>query len=175
VVGIGGTEQLARTLLDLAFELDEPTSDGLSHRFRRREVVIDLLAPEGLGDRTPLTTVPPAHTLMVQGGSRALKRSQTVDASVGEANGQVRRPDLLGAVVVKAAAVDTDDLPRAQERDLAFLLSLIQAPERYPVTTGDRRQLRQRIDLLDPAHEAYDGLTQDRALTARRALNAFTF
>ena len=65
---------------------------------------------------------------MVKGGTRALATSETVDVALRETTGRVRRPNLLGAVVVKAAAVDVDDVPRAQERDLAILLSLIAEP-----------------------------------------------
>jgi hypothetical protein len=84
----------------------------------------------------------------------------------------VRRPDLLGALVVKAAAVGVDDVPRAQEQDFAFLLSLVESPERFHLTDGDRRQLRERRDLLLATHGAYAGLSADRALVARRALAA---
>ena len=63
MVSAGGTEQLARTLLEFDFDLDEPDPDGLSNRFRRGEVIIDLLAPDGLGARASRTTIPPAHSL----------------------------------------------------------------------------------------------------------------
>jgi predicted nucleotidyltransferase len=174
MVSGGGTEQLARTLEELGFDMADPTPDGLSHRFKSGGVVVDLLAPDGLSDRTSRITIPPAHTLMVKGGTRALQRSETVEVSVGEDSGRVRRPDLLGSVVVKAAAVDVDDVPRAQERDLAFVLSLIEEPNRYTLNAGDRRQLRRRTDLLTPDHSAYDGMTPERSLLARRALSAFT-
>jgi hypothetical protein len=168
----GGTETISRTLASLNFELDPPTPDGLSHRFRQGAVVIDVLAPDGLGERTPRTTLPPAHTLMVRGGTRALQRSETIEVALGSERGRVRRPDLLGALVVKAAAVGVDDVPRAQEQDFAFLLSLVESPERFHLTDGDRRQLRERRDLLLATHGAYAGLSADRALVARRALAA---
>lgn len=172
MVSAGSTKQLARTLLELDFDLDEPDPDGLSHRFRRGDVIIDLLAPDGLGARADRTTIPPAHTLMVKGGTRALETSETVDVALRDTTGRVRRPDLLGAVVVKAAAVDVDDVPRAQERDLAFLLSLIADPRDLQPALGDKRQLRRRSDLLDRYHQAYDGLPDDRAFAARRALHS---
>src|SRR6266568_8252162 len=42
--------------------MDPPNLDGLSHRFRSHRVTIDLLAPDGLGQRADLGTIPPAHT-----------------------------------------------------------------------------------------------------------------
>ncbi len=59
MVTSGGTEQISRTLRDMAFELDEPDPDGLSHRFRRDNVAIDVLAPDHIGDRASRTTLPP--------------------------------------------------------------------------------------------------------------------
>ncbi len=108
---------------------------------------------------------------MVKGGTRALETSETVAVSVGGEHGLVRRPDLLGAVVVKAAAVDVDDLPRAQEGDLMFLLSLVDDPDALQPTAGDRQLLRRRRDLLE---RRLDGLTAARALEARSALAALT-
>lgn len=47
----------------LGFELDGISADGLAHRYTRdaepRRVVIDVLAPEGVGERANLQTSPP--------------------------------------------------------------------------------------------------------------------
>jgi len=66
------TRRLSQTLVQQGFHMDQPNLDGLSHRFRSDRVTIDLLAPDGLGERADLATIPPAHTLEVPGGTQAL-------------------------------------------------------------------------------------------------------
>jgi hypothetical protein len=82
----------------------------------------------------------------------------------------VPRPNLLGAIVLKARAVDVDDVPANQREDLAFLLSLAANPRRLASDTkkGDRRALRAREEMLDPRHPAWFVL-EDPA-PAQRAL-----
>lgn len=53
----------AAGITDLGFELDGISPEGIAHRYRRSRVTIDVLAPEGLGERTDLTTTPPGKTL----------------------------------------------------------------------------------------------------------------
>lgn len=55
--------------------------------------------------------------------------------------------------MIKALAVDVDDLPDAQRGDLALLLALAEDPRSLAaeLTAGDRRVLRRRSELLDPA------------------------
>jgi hypothetical protein len=45
----GGTQQFARQLLDVGFELGVVTPDGRGHRFVRGEIMIDVLAADNLG------------------------------------------------------------------------------------------------------------------------------
>ena len=151
------TRRLSQALVQRGFEMDPPNLDGLSHRFRSDRVIIDLLAPDGLGRRADLGTIPPAHTLEVPGGTQALNRSELVEVTIGTRAGVVPRPNLLGAIVVKARAVDVDDVPANQLEDLTFLLSLATSPRRLvsEMTKGDRKALRARQELLDPRHPAW--------------------
>ena len=55
---------------------DEPGDACTPHR--RGRASIDVLAPEGVGERTDLTTSPPGHTLQVPGGTQALRRAELV-------------------------------------------------------------------------------------------------
>lgn len=89
---------------------------------------VDVLAPEGLGSRTDLTTTPPGRTLQVGGGTQALERTELVPVRFGDREGHVPRPSLLGAMIGKAIAVDVDDVPDAQRFDLAMLLTLVDDP-----------------------------------------------
>jgi hypothetical protein len=146
-----GTERVTRRLLEVGFELADPAPDGIAHRLRRGRAVIDVLAPDGVGSKTSLTTLPPARTVQVPGGTQALKRSEPVDVSVEGRTGVVPRPNLLGALLVKARAVDVDDVPEAQRRDLAFLLSLVPDPRALAadLSGAERRWLKRRAAMVD--------------------------
>ena len=67
----GATEQAAASLLEVRFE-PEPHDDDLTYRFVRGHDVVDLLAPDHLGTRTSILTVPPASTLAELGSRQAL-------------------------------------------------------------------------------------------------------
>lgn len=59
-----GVPAVARWLLDYGLQLDSPAPDGVAHRFRKRDdVTVDVLAPDHLGERANLSTVPPARTV----------------------------------------------------------------------------------------------------------------
>ena len=68
-IATGSTQMLSETLLGLGFQFSGATPDGVGHRFRKGEASIDVLAPDGLGERTSITTVYPAHTVSVPGGT----------------------------------------------------------------------------------------------------------
>ena len=144
----------AEGLEDLGFEQDGISPDGIAHRYRRNRVTIDVLAPEGLGERTDLTTTPPGRTLQVPGGTQALDRTELLPVATSNRAGHVPRPSLLGAVVGKAMAVAVDDVPDAQRLDFVFLLSLIVDPFALAdqLTTKDRRRIRARKELIEGEH-----------------------
>jgi hypothetical protein len=162
----------AAVLDDLGFELDGISPDGIGHRDRRNHLTIDVLAPDGLGDRTDLTTTPPARTLQVPGGTQALDRTELLPVSTSSRSGHVPRPSLLGAIVGKALAVRVDDVPNAQRLDLVFLVSLVDDPFTLSdlLTKTDRRRLRSRNDLIDAAHPVWNELGPESADRARAAL-----
>lgn len=120
-----GTRRVSHALTAMNFTLDPPTAFGLGHVFRRGNVEIDVLAPDGLNTKERRITVPPAYTVQVPGGTQALRRSEFISVRLGRHRGRLPRPDLLGAILVKARAVDVDDVPDNQRVDLALLLSLV--------------------------------------------------
>lgn len=164
-------------IVERGFDLDGISPDGIAHRYRRHLVTIDVLAPEGLSDRTDLTTTPPGRTLQVPGGTQALVRSEFVPVATDTRSGLVPRPSLLGAIVAKALAVRVDDTPTAQRLDLAVLLSLVDDPfeQRDQLTNKDRQRLRSRRDLIDGGHPFWRQLepaARDRARAALRILTS---
>lgn len=168
---------LSQILVESGFELQEPTYFGEGHVFRRGDVEIDVLAPEGLGARSEVarTTVPPAHTVEVPGGTQALRRTESVDVEVNGRRGRIRRPNLLGAILIKARAVDVDDVPDDQRSDLALLLSLVEDPESlaHELRTTERGWLKNRVEMNDLAAACWRGLPTpagQRGLAALRIL-----
>lgn len=172
----GGTEWLASWLVDRGFEQDMPSSDGISHRFRRRAdpgpgmVIVDVLGPEGLGPRTKLLTVPPGRTVAVPGTVQGFARSALIDVNVQRADGtqisgQVRRPNPLGALVLKteATTLAVRENPERDWQDCALLLSIIPDPIGLAedLERKDRKRLRRLDALRERNHVGWATLTSD--------------
>lgn len=143
------------------FELEGISSDSRAHRYVRaadpKPVVVDVLAPDGLGARADLTTTPPARTIEVPAGTQALHRTARVEVRHEGRAALVPRPSLLGAIVVKARActLPTDTFRHA--RDLALLCALADDPFalREQMTRADLRWLRGATALVDPDGAAW--------------------
>jgi hypothetical protein len=174
----GGTQWLSAWLTKRDFEQETPSADGISHRFSRPanpgpgRVVFDVLAPEGLGQRASLLTVPPGRTVEAPGTTQAFRRSELADVAVsglldrGRRNGRVRRPNLLGALVAKAAAATEIRVRQNPERDwqdAALLLTLIPDPLTVAeeLTAKDRRRLARLRPLLEREHIGWATLTAE--------------
>lgn len=142
------------------FEFDQPSRSGQGFRFRRRDVVIDVLAPDGLGGRADLGTLGHAHTVAVPGGSQALARSFQQPIRSRDVEGVVPIPNLLGALLITVRAIAVDDAPNDKRRDAAFLLSLVDdpAPLDEEINRTERGWLRRHPGLADPRDEAWEGI-----------------
>lgn len=164
-VATGAVGGFVSALQELGFESAGFSPEGIAHRYSRGAVSVDVLAPEGLGDRTDLTTTPPGRTLKTPGGTQALKRTQMVPVTSQGRVGLVPRPSLLGAIICKAEAVSVDDAPINQRLDLALLLSLVDDPLAMSdeMVAKDRKRLRRRSELGDSAHRSWSELDQDAA------------
>lgn len=171
--------RMVSSLLDLGFTEAAISADEIAHRFQRGRVAIDVLAPEGLGPRTDLRTVGGATTVEIGGGTYALARSGPVDVSAGDRSGRVQRPDLAGAILIKAVAAtrDTRRGPERHLRDLAFLVSLVADPIAMNEELGGANRARVRAvkTLQDPQHPAWRLLGDDRrAADAHAAFRLIT-
>lgn len=139
-------ETFTRVLLDLGFTPDT-SGDGLQHRWRRGEAQIDVLLPDGVGERAANRPgAGGAPTLPTPGGTQALARSESVAVVVDGRVGAVRRPNLVGALVMKATAhTAVGDPARGRHRvDFVCLARLIAARDfrEAGLTRKDRRRLR---------------------------------
>lgn len=126
-----GLQVCVRAVRDLRFEPSEDTNGRHVYRFIRAEdnAAVDVVAPDHLPRRWSLRTVRGKDTIQVDGGYQALKRGAAVAVIKEDRSAHVPVPDLLGALVLKAAAwlIDSRDKGR-HSGDAAFLVSLITDP-----------------------------------------------
>lgn len=100
-----------QSIVQLGFELEGWSAEGVAHRYVRGAASIDVLAPEGLSSKSSLVTTPPGRTIQVPGGTQALHRAEAVDVRFAGRTATIHRPSLLGAIIAKSCAVDVDDTP----------------------------------------------------------------
>ena len=125
----GATEEATARLIRAGFAEANRTTDGVAHRVTKGTIIVDILAPEGLGARTSRATVSGARTVSVPGGTQALARTEKVEVRLGDRIGRLRRPSLLGAILIKARAVGAAPEEASKHRgDVAFLCGLIEDP-----------------------------------------------
>ncbi|HSV92924.1 MAG TPA: hypothetical protein VLH81_07600, partial [Desulfobacterales bacterium] len=145
------TEEAAARLQAAHFE-PQRYADNLTYRFIRGDDIVDVLAPDHLGERTKKTTVAPDETLEALGGRQALNRRRVVHIDAGDGPFEVPLPSLIGAIVMKARVVGSTKGRRSQskhERDLARLLALVRDPtvEGAGLNNKERGYLRARADM----------------------------
>lgn len=156
----------ARALEKAGYQLEGINAEGIGHRFSNNRVSLDLLAPDGIESaRIDLTTIKPARTISVPGSTQALRRSELMSVTINGREGRIPRPNLLGAILVKARAVDVDDVPESQLQDLAFLLSLVSDPHEIQegITSTERGWLRRRTELAGREAKAWSTLSPEDA------------
>lgn len=166
-----GTKWLAAWLEEHGYTFDGASPDSIGHRFVRETasakgtVKFDVLAASGVGARANLTTVRPARTVGVPGGQQALNRSRLVDVLITdtadqcERKGKARCPDLLGALVLKAAAtgIAVRQDPERDWQDAALLLSVVRDPlvVASKCNKRDRQHLKKLASLSDRSHSGW--------------------
>ncbi|HEY3715583.1 MAG TPA: hypothetical protein VGL39_13740 [Jatrophihabitantaceae bacterium] len=136
-----------QTLVELGFTSGGISAEGIEHRWVRGEAVIDVLLPDGVGamvaSRTGATGSP---TIETPGGTQALRRTESVPVTIEGREGFVRRPNIVGALVMKAAAhTAIGDAAKGRHRfDFATLAALVAARDFRGVDLNqkDRRRLR---------------------------------
>lgn len=181
-----GTEQFAAWLVERGFSLDGVSADNIAHRFTKPAdpgpgtVIVDILAPEGLSERTNVFTRRPARTVEAPGTVQALRRSELVtvrlSGNTGQPprTGQVRRPTVLAALIAKAAAttLPVRTHPERDWADAALLLALIDDPisAADACDAKDRKRLRRLRPLREESHPAWTLLPTDAAVRGRAAL-----
>jgi hypothetical protein len=153
------------------FELVGPDQDGYAHRYQRDGRIVDVLAPDGI--KPPPDLGAGLKAIGIPGGSQAITRSETVTVIVKGRSFELRRPTLLGAVLIKARSLMVHSDPETQREDLLRLLALIEDPREMvaELRKTERRWLRvaeQRLNL--PGSSLLDAETMRRAGLAYRLL-----
>lgn len=151
------TEEASRRLMAAGFE---PERDDSLVRFVRGHDIVDVLAPDNLGERARLTTVPPDSTMEALGSGQALTRGRTATVNAGDGPFEFPVPSLAGAIVIKAwvvGSVQNRNTRRKHERDLARPLAVVADPVAMLAELAGRERgyLRQRAEMVDAAHLAW--------------------
>lgn len=154
-------------LTESGFDQDIPGPQGTAHRYRRGAAMIDVLAVDSLGGRARLE-LGLGRTIEAPGTRQAFHRSGIVSVEFEGEAAQVRRPNAIGALLGKAAAVlkITSQSPASRAkhlRDFDSVAKLLGPDDRDSanLSTGERRSLR---DLTALAELSQLGAASIRAL-----------
>ncbi|MCE1175416.1 MAG: hypothetical protein LWW77_12555 [Propionibacteriales bacterium] len=136
--------QFTSELLQLGYASDGVSAEGHEHRWRDGDAVIDVLIATNLGRSQGVTGVTGSTTVGASGAQQALDRSELVEVSVAGRTGRVRRPNLVGALVIKGAATSAPSGDSEQHKaDFALLATMIVPEDDF---TGLTQRDRQHLD-----------------------------
>ncbi|HEV3070455.1 MAG TPA: hypothetical protein VGY76_03395 [Solirubrobacteraceae bacterium] len=167
----GALSLIDAALRDDDFKVVGLDLDGYAHRYERDGLIVDVLAPEGI--EPPPSLGAGRKAIGVPGGTQALDRSEIVTVIVEGSAFQLRRPTLLGAVLIKARSLMVHSDPESQREDLLRLLALLEDPREtaHGLRKTERKWLRvaeQRLQLS--ALSSLEAATMRRAELAYRLL-----
>ncbi|RNL64288.1 hypothetical protein EFK50_07105 [Nocardioides marmoriginsengisoli] len=186
----GIASETARALESLGYEL-APSIDernNTAHRFKRGVSTVDVVAASPdvvdilIADHVAPRVVEKLRgrtMIAIEGGTQALRR--TVNARLQITTGRtttVSVPSPFGAVILKAAAYETDSRDRERHlQDAALLLAVIEDPyaERVQFAGSDRSRLQTLVRALPDSATQWRTLPADaraNGQTALRILNA---
>lgn len=139
------------------------SGDGIQHRWTNGDAQIDVLIPEGVGEVAAARHgIDGAPTIETKGGSQALARAETVEVEVEGRRGHVRRPNLIGSLVMKAAAHEapSDSAKGRHRRDFTTLAALVSARDLRDagLRPKDRQRLRSMIAAIRVDEEVMSGM-----------------
>ncbi|MDO8733239.1 MAG: hypothetical protein Q7L55_11840 [Actinomycetota bacterium] len=164
-------------LRERGFDEDGRSPTEVAHRWKRGRVSIDVLLPEGIGERVAQArTVTGGRTVQVPGGTQALARAQRVEVEVAGRTGYVIRPSLLGALVGKAAALEIPVDPNRERHreDFITLAGLIDNPAGMNQIV-DKKDRQRAERMLAWAPDSYPGWDQAEHGVATRGTAVMSF
>lgn len=169
------TKMLAEKLQSLGGQLQVPSGVELTdgYQFLVEGELVEILAPDGLSANTPPLTIGKLEAIRIPGGTQALRRIEEVDIVVGSrAPVRLRRPTLLGAILLKARSLEVHREPEGQRSDLVLLLSIMSDPRaaRQELKDSERawlKRVNKLIGFSDPALRT--SFTADQLVLAEAA------
>lgn len=163
-----GLARVHEALIGADFMQDAPGPDGAAHRYRRGDAVFDVLAPDNVGERAQLS-LGAGRTIEAPGTTQAFHRCDVVTVDLDGSSGVIRRPNLVGALIGKAAAVvkisSQSAASRAKHlRDFESLARVLGPVDRAEadLTKGEKKLLGQIVatsDISQLAAASIDALT----------------
>jgi hypothetical protein len=167
LAGSDGLRLMVDAIKPLGFQPVEDSA-GRVYRFARQRdnLVVDVLAPDHTPPRWQLRTVRGKDTIQVDGGRQAMQRPALIEVIRRGSTARIPVPDLLGALVLKAAAWAVDSRDRQRHSgDAALLVSLMQDPrqDRNRFTGSDRNRINKLNKVLDDPAAAEWAALGDRA------------
>lgn len=164
-----------QALLDLDFSSAGVSASDKQHRFVRGDASVDVLIPQGVGERLPRNRgATGSETVQAPGGIQALRRSSTVELRVADRAGLIRRPNLVGALIVKAAAhtLPVDPYRGRHRSDFATLAAMLSRADfsAEVLTKREKRYLRDMLTAVQADPTAVDGLPESVEGLERLAL-----
>ncbi|MGH9130911.1 MAG: hypothetical protein ACRDWV_04410 [Acidimicrobiales bacterium] len=150
-------------LIELGFAPSGASPEGHQHRWVRASASLDLLVPQDIGTRAAgRTGATGGTTIESPGAQQALARSEEVTVRVAKAIGVIRRPNLLGALVSKAAAysVPVDRHKQRHMVDFAALAAITRRSDQIArqLTARDHRYLVPMIAALESSRGVWSGM-----------------
>lgn len=174
------TERISQVLVERGGEMAKPSrgDEDLAYKFDVKGETVEVLGCDGL-KRDP-KTIGKFTTIQVPGGTQALQRSEIVRVSLDGGDPiEIRRPSLLGAILIKARIMAKKRDKFASDRqDLIRLLSFVEDPRALAkddaLTKNEKKWLREIEQLLDWADPVlaslFPGGEANRAELAYRLL-----
>ncbi len=184
----GVAADTATALESLGYELAPPLDPrtGTAHRFRRADATVDLLT--SVGDVVDVLvadhTAPRAHQKLrgremvaIEGGTQALQRTINARLQISDPTTTVSVPNPFGALILKAAASQTDSRdPERHLQDAAVLLCCIEDPYavREEFAGSDRKRLEALRRALPDSAREWRALNDEQRVNGQAALRLLT-
>jgi predicted nucleotidyltransferase len=122
-------DRFTRALIEMGWTSAGESLESHQHRWINDRSQIDVLIPTNVGQTAAgRRGATGGTTLETRGGQQALDRAELVTVEVADEVGQVPRPNMAGALVIKAAAW-TNHQDRYRDRhltDFALLAAMVQ-------------------------------------------------
>ncbi|GAA0634462.1 hypothetical protein GCM10009547_43120 [Sporichthya brevicatena] len=133
--------RFTRALMDLGWASAGESPDGHQHRWTRGAAQLDVLIPTHVGPRAAgRRGATGGTTVQAPGGQQAIDRAELVVVDVRGVVGEVSRPNMTGALVIKAAAQQNKS-DRHRDRhlhDFAVLAAMVQRSDALAATLRPR-------------------------------------